>query len=426
MGGSNNNSYIWDSLFQEIDIETNELLFEWRATDHFNFSDCYNPWKLQNEDVPGKEGWDWFHLNSIDKDNKGNYLISSRYSHSLAYIDHKTGKVLWQLGGKNNSFTDLSDGLATGMQWQHHATWQDDYTAVTVYDNQAVNWNRTLESRGLKIRLDQEAMTAEVVAMAIHPQHYVVHSQGSISQLSNGNLFIGYGYASAFTEYSPDGKEVLCDWQYASLHSGPRGAYSPGLIQSYRAYKLPWKGFPLESPKVAIEDGIFYVSWNGATEHRKWLLEGSYTVADWRLIDETPRDGFETEIALHGANFTAFRLTAFDRDEHILGMWTIVASNETAGLYVVTVCSSITATSHKCTANDMIVSQRIPLPETSSTISTQRLKPLATLVFMGAVVFTLYFVLRRNMLLLSRLRLGLYEATHKYVAIITSEKQENI
>lgn len=341
VGGSKNDSYIWDSLFQEIDIDTNELLFQWRASDHFDFSDCFNPYKVQNEDTPGKNGWDWFHLNSVDKDDKGNYLISSRYSHSLSYIDHQTGKVLWQLGGRNNSFTDLSDGLATGMQWQHHATWQDDYTAVTVYDNQAVNWNRTLESRGLKIRLDQKAMTAEVVAMAVHPQHYIVHSQGSMSQLSNGNLLVGYGYAAAMTEYSADGKDVLCDWQYASLHHGPGGRYAPGIIQSYRTYKLAWRGYPLEPPGVAFEDTTMYVSWNGATEHRKWVLErsGPQENGVWQLVNETSRSGFESEIGLDGEGHEDLRLTALDANGSALGMWMVVR-NDTSSQVTVTVCST--------------------------------------------------------------------------------------
>lgn len=334
LGGTQNDSYIWDCLFQEIDIETNELLFEWRASAHFEFSDCHNPWNNQNEDTPGKDGWDWFHLNSVDKDDKGNYLISSRYTHSLIYIAHETGEVLWQLGGKNNSFTDLSDGIATGIQWQHHATWQDDFTAMTVYDNQAVNWNRTEESRGLKIRLDQHAMTAEVVAVAIHPQHYVVHSQGSMTQLSNGNLLVGYGYAAAMTEFSPDGKEVLCDWQFASLHALPHVEYSPGFIQNYRTYKLPWKGFSLMPPDVAVEDGMLYVSWNGATEHRKWLLEGSADEEGGAWEQE--RSGFETALAMHGEGNQTLKLTALDGAAGILGTWMIVL-DEMSGLVNVTV-----------------------------------------------------------------------------------------
>jgi len=33
------NGYIWDCVFQEVDVETNDLLFQWRASDHFKFED---------------------------------------------------------------------------------------------------------------------------------------------------------------------------------------------------------------------------------------------------------------------------------------------------------------------------------------------------------------------------------------------------
>lgn len=33
--------YIKDSIFQEIDLETNEVLFQWRASDHINMADSY-------------------------------------------------------------------------------------------------------------------------------------------------------------------------------------------------------------------------------------------------------------------------------------------------------------------------------------------------------------------------------------------------
>lgn len=356
-----------------MDIETNELLFEWRASDHFDFADCYNPRK--DLKIKGKEGWDWFHLNSVDKDDKGNYLISSRYSHSLAYIDHKTGQVLWQLGGRNNSFTNLSGGIATGVSWQHHATWQDDYTAVTVYDNNAVNWNRTEESRALKIRLDQNAMTAEVVAMALHPQHYIVHSQGSVSQLSNGNLFVGYGFAAAMTEYSPDGKQVLCDWQYASLHFLTRGTYSPGLIQSYRTYKLPWKGYPLEPPAVAFESGMFYVSWNGATEHREWVLQGSNDEdqRDLKPVGETTRGGFESEIPLDEQSYETYMLTALDASEDVLGTWKVTIN----GTVIVATSPSVASTSH--------------------------VSAIFSLSFLAAVLLAVYRLVRRNVSILSRI-----------------------
>lgn len=49
---------ILDAVFQEIDLETNEVLFSWRATDHIDPMDSY-------ETIA--RNWDTYHLNSIQK-----------------------------------------------------------------------------------------------------------------------------------------------------------------------------------------------------------------------------------------------------------------------------------------------------------------------------------------------------------------------
>lgn len=51
-----------DSLFQEVDIETGELVFQWRASDWYALTDSFLTW-----DFDKAEGWDFFHLNSVEK-----------------------------------------------------------------------------------------------------------------------------------------------------------------------------------------------------------------------------------------------------------------------------------------------------------------------------------------------------------------------
>ena len=53
----------WDQLFQEIDPRTGELLFSWRASDHYTIPDTQ---RVYPDDV--REGrFDFFHLNSLAK-----------------------------------------------------------------------------------------------------------------------------------------------------------------------------------------------------------------------------------------------------------------------------------------------------------------------------------------------------------------------
>lgn len=47
-----------DAVFQELDLETNDVVFEWRALDHINPMESYEP---------RANGWDAYHLNSIEK-----------------------------------------------------------------------------------------------------------------------------------------------------------------------------------------------------------------------------------------------------------------------------------------------------------------------------------------------------------------------
>ena len=326
-GADNKDTYISESMFQEIDIETNELLFQWRAIDHIPLS--------ANLRGPGDRGrtletaWDWFHINSVEKDPNGNYLISSRYAHALYYIDGRSGDIIWSLGGTSNDFADLSGGRATSLARQHHARWADNYTAITVFDNGDDIDPQLWRSRGMKVAVDTTNMTVKVLAEAYHPDNYTTYSQGSTQQLDNGNLLVGWGNTGAFTEFSSDGREVLCDWQYEALFSGENGTWDAGKVESYRVFLRQWKGYPQDVPVVAyVEDEkAFYVTWNGATELRHWRLEGrsdiSANTESWELVSQFARAGFESNVTLGDEPYDMFRLTALDAYMETLGCWSV-------------------------------------------------------------------------------------------------------
>jgi len=320
-----------------------------RATNHIPLSANYCGPKSKGRTFA--EAWDWFHINSIEKDPKGNYLISSRYTHALYYLDGRTGSVLWQIGGKNNNFTDLSDGRATNFARQHHARWEDDYHSITVFDNGEEGPRDTWRSRGLKIAVDIESMQASVVADAYHPHNYTTVSQGSVQQLDDGNLLVGWGNTAAFSEFSSDGTEVLCDWQFSALFAAPGGKWSAGSAEAYRVFQKSWKGEPLQPPDVSFrtKDSTLYVSWNGATEVRQWRLEGSNDVSGdsdaWKRVSQIERQGFESNITVDAEKYMSFRLTALDKHEESLGMWSLNTTGimEVSYLYLVPSCSNVNA-----------------------------------------------------------------------------------
>ena len=288
--GLEGESWIWESLFQELDIETGEVLFEWRASEHFNFTDSYVRPNKAIHNAP----WDFFHINMIDKDAAGNFLVSTRYGRCALYIDGKTGDILWILGGKANSFKDLSGGDATTFLGQHDVHWVDGHDGITMFDNRADWFNKIEdESAGHRIHVDLDKMTAELVHSYRHPEHILSTSQGSMQTLPNGNVLIGYGFNGAFTEFTPGG-EAICD-----AYMMPSNRFGSGDVQSYRDLKFNWTGVPLTTPDLAFEEKTLYISWLGSTKVKSWLIQDSNTAdGDFEAVLSTPKAGFETEYAL--------------------------------------------------------------------------------------------------------------------------------
>lgn len=293
--GYHRKGWIWDSVFQELDLQTGEAIFEWRASDHIDVSKSYHPIGEMEESDPR----DVYHINSVRKDTLGNFLVSSRYLRAVLYIDGITGKVLWQLGGKDNSFHDLSNGTATTFLGQHDADIferEDSHNHakkthfITFFNNNA-DWDNTtdIQSKGARIEISLDDMTARLDlslstsnSTSATTRPILSSSQGSYQTLPNGHIVLGYGFNAAMAEFSETG-ELLC-----SMLFQPSSRFDTGDIQSYRNLRFNWTGFPRDTkPSLVGEfdessssssspsgDVKLYMSWNGATEVSKWLLEG--------------------------------------------------------------------------------------------------------------------------------------------------------
>ncbi|XHF97042.1 hypothetical protein AWENTII_000646 [Aspergillus wentii] len=316
--GKSSEGWIYDGLFQEIDIETGELIFEWRASDHYALEETYFDIKDKGSAPTAGEAWDYFHINSIDKDADGNYLVSSRYMHTVTCIS-PSGNILWILGGKRNMFKDLSNGMATSFTWQHDARWRSK-NVITLLDNGSNEHERTSDhTRGYMIELDFENWTAKTLHVYHSPGNFRSHSQGNLQVLPRtGNIFIGWGKPSAYTEFSVDG-EVLCD-----AHWGPSMFFWFGWIKSYRAQKVMWVGRPSYPPDLEVDDDLrsAYVSWNGATEIAGWVLQRASVPdaedSDFETVDYVPKSGFETRFDLE-TNYGYLRFAAVDINGQELG-----------------------------------------------------------------------------------------------------------
>jgi hypothetical protein len=289
---------VLDGIAQEVDIETGEVLFEWHSLDHVGLHESY--YRPENS----ASAYDYFHINSIDVDLDDNLLISARRTSTVYKVDRKTGEVFWRLGGKES---DFRMGPGTRTDYQHDARRHPDGT-LTIFDNGGVNKDE--QSRGIVLELDEDAMSARLLREYTHPDKIFAAVMGNVQILSNGNVFVGWGSAPYFSEFSEGGKLLF-------------SAAFPPEIDSYRAFRFPWKGQPQDAPAVAAESGpegkvTLYVSWNGATEVATWQVLAGSAPDDLEAAGSTPRKGFETAIIAHTEEpYVAVR--AKDRSGRVLG-----------------------------------------------------------------------------------------------------------
>lgn len=73
--GGPKKALLQDSGFQEVDIETNKVVFDWHASDHFNLTDSVAKYSGAYG-VTGNSGFDFFHINSVDKVSNADPAIS--------------------------------------------------------------------------------------------------------------------------------------------------------------------------------------------------------------------------------------------------------------------------------------------------------------------------------------------------------------
>ncbi|KAJ5634312.1 hypothetical protein N7528_002154 [Penicillium herquei] len=324
--GGPEHGWLYEGVIQEIDIETGELLFEWRSSKTYPPEDSFHP--LNGRGHERALGYDYFHLNSVDKNDEGHYLISARHTHTVTCID-SNGEVLWTLGGKQNSFTNPSNGPATEIAWQHDARWRGP-NRITLFNNAVTDVPfASGVSHGLSLELDVPTRSVKVLTRYDHPQRVMSISQGNLQVLDTGNVLVGWGHTASFTEFTPDG-EVVCNTNF-----GAAAWFNFGRIVSYRVFKDSWVGTPNTLPDIAVSKDRVFVSWNGATEVAAWVLEGwdgdSLTDMMFVPIGKVNRLGFETEIPLTPDVKSYFRVAAVNSNGEVLG-WTEVHSRTSKSL----------------------------------------------------------------------------------------------
>jgi outer membrane protein assembly factor BamB len=221
---------VFVNVVQEIDIKTGKVLFQWNANDNVPYSDSHAPLP-----TAASQPWDWFHINAVHLDVDGNLLVSSRHTWTVYKVNRHTGQLIWELGGKQSSFTlkaapgQVLDGAREIFAWQHDPEGLGN-GLYTVFDNEAGLPGQALQlpySRAVTVHLDLRTHVATLVKSDNQPEGLVVPYGGNAQTTRNGGLFVSWDAQPYISEFSPSGTLLF-------------NAEFPSGVTCYRAYRLPW------------------------------------------------------------------------------------------------------------------------------------------------------------------------------------------
>ena len=286
-----------DSGVMEYDIKTGALLRVWSADEHIPMSQGVPPASPNNP-----AAYDPWHINSIDVDSQGNWLVSMRNTWAIYKINPTTGAIIWTLGGNASDFAIPGD---VAFAFQHDGRWRPN-GEISMFDNDCCGFIpqpsgppkaappiHGAQSRGMQIKVDENAKT---VSLVTENKLYdlISGTQGNRQVLANGNVMLGWGQQPFFSEFSKTGKLLL-------------SVRFPDPDESYRVYRYAWHGHPTGKPLAAARPSgrrtRVYASWNGATDVAAWRIWAGPSSRRLKVVAKrVAKGGFETAKTIRGVS----------------------------------------------------------------------------------------------------------------------------
>jgi len=301
--GVSTQGWIQNTYFQHLELSTNQLIFEWSPIEHVSLNESWvapNDSEVSGDGLTPTTPWDYFHINSVDQNADGDYLISARHTSTIYKISGQDGHIIWRLGGTLSNFS-FSGGL--NFSFQHDARFREENATtaiISLFDNASNGFNQSSRySSGMIVRLDYLNNTATLLQDFVAPDQFISASQGNLQLLGpnpdwqNSNKFIGWGSNAYISEYASDGRMVL------------QGHFATTGAMNYRAFKHNFTSNPTDAPVLYAyahnerAGTSFWASWNGATEVARWRIYGSASsTGPWAVIDTFDKNGFETLLSV--------------------------------------------------------------------------------------------------------------------------------
>jgi hypothetical protein len=229
--GGTVNATVHETVLQEF-TPAGEMILLFRAWDNYAVSDI----EPIVED-PTAAMVRFPHMNAVDVDDDGHFLVSCRHLSEVTKIHRDAGQIVWRLGGAHSNFTFVKDPL-NGFRNQHSVV-ALGHGHYLLFDNG--NGHRPPVSRAVEYMLDLQKMTATLVWEFRDKPDRFAHYQGSVQRLPTGNTLINW----VLPEY-PKAVEV-----------DPNGAKQfemnllPGSSPQW-SFRCPWEG-AVDVPYLIVE-----------------------------------------------------------------------------------------------------------------------------------------------------------------------------
>ena len=188
---------------------TGKELWKWTVWDH---------WDIERDTLIEEFGYDRFHMNALNFDTDGNYLLSVAMEDQIWKVNSKTGELIWKFGRGG----DFQMDTTAFFSFQHaiNVNSKGDYM---LFDN---NLFRE-ESRALSFSIDTLTWIATTKISAPLPKEKYTSRMGNAYLLENGNLLQASSKTGSVLITDREG-EVL--WELDSPYVPYRVEYVPAKV----------------------------------------------------------------------------------------------------------------------------------------------------------------------------------------------------
>lgn len=167
-------------IIQEVSHDS--VVWQW---DGSRFPELYLNSDMGNKFYDTTRVQDYAHMNSFFSDPRdSNLIISFHNLNQVVKVSHKTGEILWRLGGRNSDFPLTADQV---FLRQHHPTILADGTLM-IFDNGEKPARSS--SRVLEFKLDEQRKTVLSFRSYIIPEP-LAGSRGSVQKVGDDYVICG-------------------------------------------------------------------------------------------------------------------------------------------------------------------------------------------------------------------------------------------